>query len=490
MGMKKYRLIKYKVLLSICLCFMVAWLSSGSVLAMGNNLLPTASSTDATDNSQTLDNRDSKKTVTLSIDNKNKYDGMDKTYQEGYVPTISSGKVILVVPILCDGDVKNNTLKTSLSLGDTSAAPFVIKNYEKDVTLLENKVNCGATTVNSYLIAYTLDLKAERINGSYPVILNIKAEDTNGNKISESITTYVTITDGKNPNAEPEPIVEEGPTFAPKVLVQSYEYSKDPLVAGDEVTANITLINTSDSNGVKNMTVTAVSDSEYLTLLSDTDTLYIDSIGAGEKYLVSFKYKVSAVAPAGQYSISLNMDYADYKGGTYASSRSAKLNVSQPNKVEFDPVILPESMEVADVMELSCNAMNLGKGKIYNVRGNLEIDGLIPEGTIFIGDVEPGSMKSGSTTVSATSLKGSSSYGDTEGIITFVYEDENGQEYTVVQELSTTITSPFVNLPDPEEEDKPVQWWIIMGVIVLVLMAFAIAGILSYVKKKRLEKEE
>lgn len=488
MGMRlKSRYIVRILTVILCGVLLIAHTDIHRVIAAGNDNKVKATDTDATDT--TTDNAKTQAT-SISIDNKNKYDGMDKTYQEGYVPTVSNGKVILVVPILSDGVIKNNTLKTSLNLGDTQSAPFVIKNYEKDVTLLKNKVNGGATTVESYLIAYTLDLKSDRVNGSYPVVLNIKGEDENGNVLQESITTYVTITDGRNPNAEPEPVVDEGPTFAPKVLVHSYEYSNESVVAGDEITAKITLINTSDINGVRNMTVTAGTDSEYLTLLSDTDTLYIDSIGAGEKYLVTFKYKVSAITPAGQYNISLAMDYADAKGSTYSSSGNAKLNIEQPIEVQFDPVVIPESMEVADVMELSCNAMNLGKGKVYNVRATLEMDGLIPEGTLFIGDMEPGSMMSGSTTVSVTSLKGGSSYGQTEGTITFIYEDENGNEYTESQELRTNITSPFVNLPDPEKQDKPVQWWIIMGVIALVLVGFGVTGIVAYIKRRRLEKEE
>lgn len=486
---KRYRLTRALIMLILCGAMLIAYCDIGIVYATGNSSGQSATGTDATA-STTTEADTTVANTTISIDNKNKYDGMDKTYQDGYVPTVENGKAIVVVPIICDGAVKDNTLKTSIDLGDTQSAPFVIKNYQKDVTLLNHKVNDGKNTVVSYLIAYTLDLKSDRVNGSYPVVLNIKGEDNAGNQIQEQITTYVTITDGKSPDEEQEQIADSGPTFAPKVLVQAYEYSPSPVVAGDEITAKITLINTSQTNGVKNMTVTASASGEYMTLLSTTDTLYIDSIGAGEKYLVTFKYKVSAIAPAGQYNISLSMDYADGNGATYSSTGNAKLNVEQPVEVEFEHVALPDSMEVADVMELSCNAMNLGRGRVYNVRATLDMEGLIPEGTIFIGDIESGSIKSGSTTVSVTSLKGGSSYGATEGTITFIYEDENGNEYTVAQELSTNITSPFVNLPDPEEEDKPIQWWIIMGAIGIILLGFVAAGVVSYIRRKRLEKEE
>ncbi len=488
---------------SIIIFFMVVFLFVLGCFG-GSNVCIAAEKATATDAtaSQTGDNNqnnqgnnrentsdDLKSNTSLSIDNKNRYEGMDKTYAEGYVPTISGGKAIVVIPVICDGYIKNNTLKTSVSLGDTQSMPFVCKNYEKDIILTKNKVNGGGSTTESYLISYSLDLKADRVNGSYPVVLKIKAEDTNGNQIEEQITTYVTITDGKNPDMETE-TYEEGPSFAPKVLVQSYTYSKEDIFAGDEITANITLYNTSQTTGVKNMTVTVSGAENYLTLLSPTDTLYIDSIGAGEKHIVSFKYKVNQITPVGQYNVQLSMDYADSEGATYSSSGNAKLNISQVVKVEFDPIVIPTELEVADTIELSVGAMNLGKGKVYNVRANIDMEGFNPEGTIFIGDIEPGSMLTGSVNVTVSGLSGSSSYGNTKGTVTFIYEDENGKEYTELQDIETRITSPFINLQNNEEVDKPIQWWVIMLVIVAIVVGFGVMGVISYVRRKKLDEEE
>lgn len=419
--------------------------------------------------------------VRLMIDNKNRYAGMDKTYSEGYVPRVENGSVYLVVPILCSGKLKENSLSVSLNLGDSANAPFVMKNYEKNIRLRNVKVNDKSEKVKSYVASFGLELKEQRVNGSYPVILSVWAADESENEIRQDFTVYVTITDGKDPNAEPvtetatepEPSTEEVPTFAPKVLVKSCQCSGTDIQSGDEVTVDITLENTSRTESVKNMTVTASAPAEQFTLLSESDTVYVDAVPAEGTFVVSYRYRINASAPQGQYTLELAMDYADTKGSSYQGSGRVKLSVEQPLKVEFDSLYIPSEVTVADVVEAQVQAMNLGRSKVYNVRAVIEADGLNPQGTIFIGDLEPGTQASGSTQVSVSSLSGEGgSYGETEGTVTFYYEDEAGEEQTEVMEFQTKIAFPFSETPK-EEEDKTGQWWIIMAVIGGVLCIFA-----------------
>jgi len=486
---------KIKRIAVLALAFLLIVFSASSGVfhaegvASGSDALPEAADENVTpDEDSVAPEAPSPEATGISIDSKNIYEGMDKSYKDGYVPTVADGKAVVVVPIIGTGRIRGNTLKTKLVLGDTQSIPFVCKNFEKDVELAQNKVNGTESTVESYLITYELELKKDRNNGSYPVVLNIRAEDMSGNKIDENITVYVNITDGKTPGNGGS--YTPAPTFEPKVLVQSYSYSRDEVMAGDDFTASITLINTSKTNSVKNMTVTISAEEQYLSLLSTTDTVYIEKIGPEKEYTVSFDYKVSNLIPEGQYFLNLAMDYADSKGGRYSSSGSAKINITQPVNVQFDPVYVPEQSEVADVIELTVNAMNLGKGRIYNVRAAVDMEGFRPDGTIFIGNVEAGSMASSSASVTVTGLSGQSSYGFTEGTVTFLYEDERGNEYSSVQKISTEITSPFVSTVNSKEQDDPSQWWIITGIIAAILVGYSIAAAIPHIRKKIEEKDE
>lgn len=497
-GMQKKRWMCVLLALSICLHPLAVRAESA-----GEDALST----------QDSDEGDTRRISTLVIDNQNVYEGMDRPYAEGYVPRVEGGNVLVVIPLRLEGEglFKNNTLRASLNLGDTSNTPFMYRNYDKSITLSSHPVNNGTGTAESFLASFQLELLPERYNGSYPVTLAVEGMDQAGTVISQNFVVYVTITDGKDPNAVPEepeaePVPEEPPTFTPKLLVESYRYTKkaapaeadskdshsqggqeaSEILAGDQITAEITLRNTSSSQRIKNMTVTVSAPEEQLTLLSPTDSVYIESVPAGETCTVTLDYLINISASAGQYNLELTMDYADTDGAVYTGSGKAKLSVKQPIEMQFDPVVLPDQLEVGDITEVQVQAMNLGRSKVYNVRAELYADGLSPQGTIFIGDMEPGTMMRGSTQIAVGSLlDGDSMYGETEGTMTFYYEDETGNEQTQELTFTTTISSPFSDKPT-EPEDEPGQWWVIMAVIGLLLLACVAVLIIRKIKRRRL----
>lgn len=429
--------------------------------------------------------------MTLKIDDANQYDGMEKPYKDGYVPTNANGSVRIVFPILSEGELRGNTLRAALDLGDAQTAPFVFKNYEKDIRLQTVKVNANTQEVSAYVADFTVELKGKRTNGSYPVILKVTAKDTKGNAVEQEFTSYVTINDGIDPDATTEavvePVAEDLPTFAPKVMVKSYKFSKDEILSGDEITAEITLLNTSKENTVKNMTVAVTADTESFTMLSQSDSVYIEKIAPQEETTITFSYRVNAKTAAGQYDLDLAMDYADGDGNTYSTSGKAKITVQQSSEMQFDELSFPSEVVVADVVEAKVQAMNLGRSKIYNVRAEIAADGLKPQGTIFIGDMEAGTAATGSTQVSVSSLSGSKLYGNTEGTVTYYYEDESGKEYTEEVTFTTTIKSPFSDQKEETTPDNTNQWWVIMAV---VIGCIAVAAGVIIIRKIRLKKQD
>ena len=431
----------------------------------------------------TKDDKDTQsETVTLNIDNENQYDGMEKPYAQGYVPTNANGSVRIVFPILSEGELRGNTLRVALDLGDAQTAPFVFKNYEKDIKLQTVKVNVNTKEVSAYVADFTVELKGKRTNGSYPVILKVTAKDTKGNAVEQEFTTYVTIADGIDPDATTEEVItqpEDLPTFAPKVMVKSYKYSKSEIQPGDEVKADIVLLNTSKENTVKNMTIAVTADTESFTLLSQSDSVYIEKLAPQEETTITFSYRINAKTAAGQYDLELAMDYADGDGNTYSTSGKAKITVQQSSEMQFDDLSFPSEVVVADVVEAKVQAMNLGRSKIYNVRAEIAADGLKPQGTIFIGDMEAGTAATGSTQVSVSSLSGSKLYGNTEGTVTYYYEDESGKEYT---EEAT-----FSDQKEETTPDNTNQWWVIMAV---VLGCIVVAAGVIIARKIHLKKQD
>lgn len=504
------------------------------------------------------------------IDSRNCYEGMDKSYSEGYTPEIENDTLCLIVPVRTKNRLKDDTMKVALDLGSKEDTPFADQPVEKAFTLQNHKVNQGKEIVDGYLITFDIRLNSERKEGDYPVILSVWAEDESGHAVQEELCVNVKITAAPDEPLADTPSTEEPstdtpstdltstdepstdtpstdvpstgtlstgapstdtpstdvssgdktdndalsgddqkqavvvdntyggggsssgetPTFAPKMIVQSCETSKDAILAGDEIDLDIILLNTSKTEKVRNMTVTVSEESEYLSLLSDTDTVYVDSVLAGKTCVASYTCKIQAAAPGGQYELSVAMDYADARGNAQSTVGKVRMTVGQPVRIQFDPLILDSEVQVADVVTAELQAMNLGRTKVHNVRAVIEADGLMPEGTLFIGDMEPGTTASGSVNVSVTGLsKGPALYGESKGTVTMFYEDEEGNGYEETMNFVTSIQSPFSDTPQ-EADDEPGQWWVIMAVIGSLLVLMLAGMTVRHLCRKRQQEEE
>lgn len=442
---------------------------------------------DATTQNTTL--QDAGMSVTkLYLDNENIYEGMDKSYSQGYIPRVENGMAYIVVPILCSGQLKDKSLSVSLNLGDTQSMPFVCKNYEKTLHLQKSNVNDNSLVVKGYVAAFELELQKNRYNGSYPVVLSVAGTDKEGTEVAQDFTVYVNITDGKEQkNGDGDD--DSQSQLAPKVLIKSYQFSKDKIKAGEKVKVDITLVNKSQEETVKNMTVVLKEQGEFFTLLNKSDSRYIEKISPGKTVTVSYRYKVNSGTPQGAYNFEAAIDYNDKKGGAYSTQGTVKCNVIQPAKIQFDVPNIPEQVEIADIIDTQIQAMNLGRGKVYNVRAVVEADGLLPDGTIFIGDIEAGQTGTGNTRIQVTGLRESDNmYGETRGTITYLYKDESGKEYEETKEIITCVTAMNIAVTK-EEEDKPNQWWFIMAVLSSGIMIFVIVMVLRFKMHRRLTDE-
>ena len=78
-------------------------------------------------------------TIELKIDSENCYTGMNQPYSEGYTPKVENNTASLVVPVVCQGRLRNDTLKVSLNLGDGTGLPFISEKYEKILNSVRKK---------------------------------------------------------------------------------------------------------------------------------------------------------------------------------------------------------------------------------------------------------------------------------------------------------------------------------------------------------------
>ena len=160
---------------------------------------------------------------------------------------------------------------------------------------------------------------------------------------------------------------------------------------------------------------------------------------------------------------------------TGTGSGKARITVGQPVKMEFPLVAIPAEAVVSDRLELHLQALNLGTAPVSNVRAELSADGLLPEGTAFIGMVTGGTSADAVLNVQVSSKHGADPYGETNGQIIFTYTDESGADHTETQNFSITLKSPFSNhTAEPKQADSHAWVWIMAGIGGAILLLSAV----------------
>lgn len=429
----------------------------------------------------------------LEIDTENIYKGMSKAYEDGYVPTIENGYMTLVLPLIPSGDVRNDRVKVSLSLGSSASSPFVIANYEKVFELEAVVPENNNTPQTLFLITFDLKMSSERRDGVYPVTVNVSGYDESGNTITCIYTIYVTITDGK---AETIKTTVEKPTAEPVVYISKSEMLPEKPMAGEEFTLTVTLKNSLTAKSIRNMLVTVDTGNMQINLLEDSNIFQISSISAGGDTTLTLRLRADTSLPAGKYTINFSFKYDSSKTLNLSSSSTAIIEVKQPANMELVMPRFSDSVTVGETIPLSLQVMNMGRDPMYNVRCVVSGYGFAPSNTGYIGKMEAGSSSTTKVDLYIIALNASegnengSQYGDTTGTITLIYEDESGFEYQQETEFETTVKRPIVSITQTdntqEEAEKAAsQWWISVLILGGVILAAGITAMVLRKKKKR-----
>ena len=425
--------------------------------------------------------------TSLEIDTENIYEGMDKAYEDGYVPKISNGMMYLVLPLLSNGEIHDNEIKVSLNLGSSSSSPFEIANYEKTFELKKVKPKNSEEKVELFLVEFDVKLSSSRTNGVYPVVVNVSGYDDSGSAIICTYTLYVTITDGKS-NESPKTYVET-PTAEPVVFISNSVMMPGEAMAGEEFTLTLTLKNSLTTKSIKNMLVKVDTGNLHINLLEDANIFQIDKIAAGGETTLTLRFGTDASIPAGKYTLNFTFNYDSSKTLNLSSSGTAIVEIQQPANMELVMPRFPQSVTVGETIPLSLQVMNMGRDKMYNVRCVVSGYGFAPANTGYIGTMDAGSSSTTEVELYIIALNASkgnesgSQYGATTGTITLIYEDESGEEFSQEVQFETSVNRPIVEIPQTdtaaEEEEKATnQWWISVVILGGVICAAGIGFIL------------
>ena len=390
----------------------------------------------------------------LIIDSWNLYDGMDRTYQQGYVPRIVNGCCYIIFPLI--GETYDGKVTVTADLGATADSPFVFGNYSQT-----------AAGWGRYVFMFEIPLVKGRINGSYPVTLRADYLDVLGQQKQQSFTVFVTVSDGKKPK---DPDAKEA-AEKPELFISACEITPDTVGGDGEFSVNVKIDNIG-SIRARSVRLTYGSEAEGILPYDTNNAILLDNIASGEGAEAAFKMRTTKDVIAGSRAFFITLDYVDLYGGVYTATRQFLVNVTQPAEMTYDSISLPKSVTAGETFTLPANVFNIGKSPLRNVTVNLTGAGLFPTSSVFLGDIQPGQAGYGEMKVFVGMLSMTEgyteSYGKTTGVYTVTYTDDAGETHTAEQQLSTEIKQPVIAgektdaEKKAEEEQKRAmgQWWI------------------------------
>ena len=425
---------------------------------------------------------DASATAALVIDTQHIYPGMDKSYAQGYVPSVSDGVATVVLPLVVSDSTICDTVTVSLNLGDPSTAPFVFKNYVSEFGW--GTYASGGADASCCLVSFSLALKEDRINGSYPVVVHAEGKTQGGEALAGDFTLYVVIGDGKS--AETEAPQEPAAKPQPKLIVEAYTCSAEPLEAGAQATLAVTVKNTSTSQTVKNIMLSFQDESGEI-LPAATGSVYIERIKKGESAVCGFGIRVAETASARPHVLTVTMEYENSGATAFMSSDTIVLDVTQSIRLEYEQPTLPTKATEGDNVSFSMNIMNLGKSTVYNVLLTFEIPGLNNGGSVLVGNLQSGEAKEAKTNLLVSSIGGE--YGDTSGTILLSYENEAGErfdrEIAVQTRIEKKIAAASTQIQQSEEPDEGLLPWWAWAIGGVVMIGLAMLLVLKKVKGRQ-----
>lgn len=429
----------------------------------------------------------------LEIDTGYIYTGMDTSYAMGYMPKIAGGQAVIVLPLL--GETLGNVIRVIPEI--STDGPFVYGNYQFDVyKTTETALNAvGFSTERQvFLVSLALNLSPSRYNGTYPVTFDVQYTDVNGESQSQSFTLQVAITDGASKSTSSGGGGGQQSVRKPVLQLVSSAVTPESVDGAGEVLLTVTLQNVGNRDAT-NLHVTAQSQDSDVLMTSDLNGVFLTGLAMQGTVEGSFTFAVNERTLSGSHYFTVQATYEDKYGGSYTDAWQFRVNVTQPVKLGFDQMKLPESITSGESFTQMLYVYNPSQAPAYQVQATLTVDGLVCA-SAYLGTIEAQGSAGKEMSIFATTLSGSQRYGESYGMLEISYQDEQGEWFVLTQDLDITIEEPKP-ITDEEKEKQEAeqkeqqtlsQWWVSLLIAIaaiLVLLSLIIISKFTRMLKMR-----
>ena len=394
----------------------------------------------------------------FELDQHSTIDGMNRSWYQGYAPSISYHKMTLCLPIRAESCVGDITV--SLALDDPNV--FVLSGEPKEVTVSPKN--------GIYPVKLVLPLEQYRRNGDYSATITIKGTDEAGKEIVETMPYVIRIRDGYGSHETMEPVISD--------VVGNLD-------VGTDGSLSLTISNPTTTQSIMNGEIT-VTDSTGEILMSGSNRYAIPEILPGKSETVTIPMTVKGNASISQHTLEVKFSYK-VLGKDAEWKETFTVPVTQSIRLEQSGVQLPTAI-AGELSNMTLPLMNMGKGELRNVLVKLEADGVLDTQSVMVGTMAAGETKQAKLTFTPKL----DSVGTHSGTVTITCEDAYGNTFSQTLDVTLTVDQPIpeVELQQEEEKEKMSPGTIVLIILCVLMVAGLVAqGTILTKKIHKLEEE-
>ena len=394
----------------------------------------------------------------FELDQHSTIDGMNRSWYQGYAPSISYHKMTLCLPIRaesCVGDIM-----VSLALDDPNV--FVLSGEPKEVTVSPKN--------GIYPVKLVLPLEQYRRNGDYSATITIKGTDEAGKEIVETMPYVIRIRDGYGSHETMEPVISD--------VVGNLD-------VGTDGSLSLTISNPTTTQSIMDGEIT-VTDSTGEILMSGSNRFLIPEILPGKSEVVTIPMTVKGNAAISQHTLEVKFSYK-VLGKDAEWKETFTVPVTQSIRLEQGGVQLPTAI-AGELGNMTLPLMNMGNGELQNVLVKLEMDGVLDAQSVLVGTMAAGETKQAKLTFTPKL----DSVGTHSGTVTITCEDAYGNSFSQTLDVTLTVDEPIpeVELQQEEEKEKMSPGTVVMIMLCVAMAAGLVAqGTILTKKIHKLEEE-
>lgn len=399
----------------------------------------------------------------FTIDQDRILSGMNRSWMQGYEPTIYQNKWTLVLPILSEQTY--GSIQTELIMANEMLSPF------KPQTM---GVKTQRSESGLYAVRLPLELYADRNNGDYACTIRITGKTKSGDTLSLEMPYTVCIRDGQ-PSRE-------------VMRMQITDVITD-LKVGEDGSVTATLTNPCKTVSFE-QPVLRISDSSREIIPQGADVLYLDDLKPGESRTITFPMTVKPSASVSHHILDFSLNWVSLGQPTSQTERYT-VPVTQEMRLEQGGIKMADSVIAGDSITITLPLMNMGRADLTNVLATVSLPGITDKQSVLVGTITPGETRNAQITL----LPGKHISGDFTGALTVEATDNDGNPTSLSLPISLTVEAPVIataqtDAPIQEEEKFPYLTYGLAGGCALLLIVCIVQGAVLRRKIRKLEEDK